>query len=59
MFYLGKLYPHKYENSMTVQNTSWGYIRNIDISGYLTIEELLYQLVSVVRYVSLVHNFIT
>ncbi|XP_065906797.1 alpha-L-fucosidase-like [Dysidea avara] len=44
----GKLYPHKYENSMTVQNTSWGYIRNIDISGYLTIEELLYQLVSVV-----------
>ena len=36
---------------MTVQRTSWGYIRNTNISGYLSIEELLNQLVSTVRYV--------
>ena len=51
MIISGKLFPHKYENAMTVQKTSWGYIRNTDISGYLTIEELLYELVSTVRYV--------
>ncbi|XP_065909205.1 alpha-L-fucosidase-like isoform X2 [Dysidea avara] len=44
----GKLYNHKYENAMTVQRTSWGYIRNTNISGYLSIEELLNQLVSTV-----------
>ena len=51
---LGKLYTHKYENAMTVQRTSWGYIRNTNISGYLSIEELLYQLVSTVRWVRVV-----
>ena len=35
---------------MTIQKSSWGYIRNTDISGYLTIEELLFELVSTVRY---------
>ncbi|XP_065909748.1 alpha-L-fucosidase-like [Dysidea avara] len=44
----GKLYNHKYENAMTVQRTSWGYIRNTNISGYLSIEELLNQLVGTV-----------
>ena len=47
---LGKLFPHKYENAMTIQRTSWGYIRNTNISGYLTIEELIKELVSTVRY---------
>jgi len=47
----GKLFPHKYENAMAIQKASWRYIRNTDISGYLTIEELLYELVSTVVYV--------
>jgi len=38
---------------MTIQKTSWGYIRNTDISGYLTIEELLYELVVTVRYIKI------
>ena len=46
---IGKLFPHKYENAMTIQRTSWGYIRNTNISGYLTIEELLHELVTTVR----------
>ena len=37
---------------MTIQKTSWGYIRNTDISGYLTIEELLNELVTTVRYIN-------
>ena len=49
---IGKLFPHKYENAMTIQKTSWGYIRNTNISGYLTIEQLLFELVSTVRYIS-------
>ena len=46
----GELFAHKYENAMTIQKTSWGYIRNTNISGYLTIEQLLYELVTTVRY---------
>jgi len=46
---LGKLQSHKWENAMTVDKLSWGYRRNADIMDYLTIEELLYQLVSTVR----------
>ena len=45
----GKLQNHKWENAMTVDKLSWGYRRNADIMDYLTIEELLYQLVSTVR----------
>ena len=40
---------------MTVQKSSWGYIRNTNISGYLTIEQLLEQLVSTIRYVVCVY----
>ena len=35
---------------MTVQKSSWGYIRNTDITGYYTAEELINQLVIAVRY---------
>ena len=47
--FLGKLINHKWENAMTVDKLSWGYRRNADIMDYLTIQELLYQLVSTVR----------
>ena len=47
---IGELFAHKYENAMTIQKTSWGYICNTNITGYLTIEELLYKLVTTVRY---------
>ena len=40
---------HKWENAMTIQRQSWGYIRNTDISGYLNITELLTQLITTVR----------
>ena len=47
--FLGKLINHKWENAMTVDKLSWGYRRSADIMDYLTIQQLLYQLVSTVR----------
>ncbi|KAH6937437.1 hypothetical protein HPB50_000476 [Hyalomma asiaticum] len=50
----GKLVPHKWENAMPLDkgdlNTggTWGYRRNVRASQYVTIEELIYELVSTV-----------
>jgi len=44
----GKLQNHKWENAMTIDGSSWGYSRNTNISGYLSIDEILDQLVSTV-----------
>jgi alpha-L-fucosidase len=44
----GKLMPHKWENVLTIDSQSWGYRKNAGLEDMLTIEELLYQLVSTV-----------
>ena len=36
---------------MTIQRASWGYIRNTDISGYLSITSLIAEIVTTVRFV--------
>ncbi|XP_068222954.1 alpha-L-fucosidase-like [Palaemon carinicauda] len=37
----GVLQPHKWENCMTLDKSSWGYRRNARVADYLTINELL------------------
>eukprot|EP01121_Diplochlamys_sp_Union-15-3_P021986 TRINITY_DN921_c0_g1_i1.p1 TRINITY_DN921_c0_g1~~TRINITY_DN921_c0_g1_i1.p1 ORF type:complete len:451 (-),score=63.65 TRINITY_DN921_c0_g1_i1:35-1387(-) len=44
----GKLQNHKWENCFTIDKSSWGFNRNTDIEGYISIEELIGQLVSTV-----------
>lgn len=44
----GHLVNHKWENAMTIQRASWGYIRNTDISGYLNITSLIAEIVTTV-----------
>nr|CAD7392960.1 unnamed protein product [Timema cristinae] len=44
----GTLQAHKWENCMTIDQVAWGYRRNAKLSDYLSIEELIYSLVSTV-----------
>ena len=46
---VGTLQKFKWEDALTVQKDSWGYERNTDLSGYHTTNELVDDLVSVVR----------
>ncbi|KAJ8925084.1 hypothetical protein NQ315_001256 [Exocentrus adspersus] len=42
------LLEHKWENVMTIEKQSWGYRREATLSDYLTIQELITQLVTTV-----------
>lgn len=44
----GVLLPHKWENCMTIDKKSWGFRRNAALSEYLTLEELVKELVTTV-----------
>jgi len=46
---VGKLQKHKFENCMTIDRNSWGYRRNAAYSDYLTVSEIIVQLVETVR----------
>ena len=39
----------KWENAMTIDRHSWGFRRDANLKDYLSIEELIGQLVSTVR----------
>ena len=45
----GTLQSHKWENAMTVDTHTWGFRRNSNLSAYISIEDLIWQLVSTVR----------
>jgi len=51
----GKLVPHKWENCMTIDKYSWGYRRNARQTDYVTMLELLTEMVTTV---SLGGNFL-
>ncbi|KAL6067768.1 Tissue alpha-L-fucosidase [Balamuthia mandrillaris] len=44
----GKLQTHKWENALTIDKRTWGYARNSYLDDFLSINELVYQLVSTV-----------
>jgi alpha-L-fucosidase len=44
----GVLQPHKWENCMTIDQSSWGYRREATLTDYLTIEDLISELASTV-----------
>ncbi|RXG56742.1 Plasma alpha-L-fucosidase [Armadillidium vulgare] len=44
----GVVQPHKWENCMTLDKSSWGYDRTATLSDYLTIEELLTTLIQTI-----------
>ena len=46
---VGTLQKFKWEDAFTIQKSSWGYERNTNLSGYHTTNELVDDLVSVVR----------
>ncbi|XP_033222354.1 plasma alpha-L-fucosidase-like isoform X2 [Belonocnema kinseyi] len=39
------LQPHKWENAMTIDRQSWGFRRNADLTDYISLEELVGELV--------------
>ncbi|CAM4759519.1 unnamed protein product [Rotaria magnacalcarata] len=44
----GHLVTHKWENCFTIDKGSWGYVRTSSTNDYLTIEEILYQIITTV-----------
>mmetsp|Transcript_24407 Transcript_24407/g.27146 ORF Transcript_24407/g.27146 Transcript_24407/m.27146 type:complete len:453 (-) Transcript_24407:45-1403(-) len=46
----GKIVEHKWENAMTIDSSSWGYNRNSALDMYLSVDELLNELVTTVAY---------
>ena len=48
-YHIGVLQKHKWENALTIDRYSWGYRREAVLEDYLSIEELLQQLVITVR----------
>lgn len=45
----GKLETKKWENAMTIDRQSWGFRREANLKDYLSIQELIKQLVTTVR----------
>lgn len=41
----GVLQPHKWENAMTIDRKSWGFRRNADLKDYISLQELVKELV--------------
>lgn len=44
----GTLQAHKWENALTIDRDSWGFRRNAQLKDYLSIEEILAELVKTV-----------
>ena len=49
MYISGVLEQYKWEDATTLQKSSWGYDRSVGLDGYATTEEIINQLVIVVR----------
>lgn len=52
----GHLVTHKWENCFTIDKGSWGFRRTATLNDYITIEELLKEVVTTVRFVDKNNN---
>lgn len=48
--YSGVIQPHKFENCMTLDYGSWGHRNTASYKDYISIEKLLYEVTSTIRY---------
>ena len=49
VFLLGKLKNKKWENAFTTDKKSWGFRRNAVLSDFMSMEEILHQVITTVR----------
>ena len=50
LVFLGKLKNKKWENAFTIDKKSWGFRRNAVLSDFMSMEEILHQVITTVRY---------
>ena len=56
---LGVLVKHKWENCFTIDKHAWTYRRNVQLSDYMSPDDLIKELVSTVRCKSLIKFTVT
>ena len=49
LYFLGKLKNRKWESAFTIDKKSWGFRKNAVLSDFMSMEEILHQVITTVR----------